>query len=73
MLFISFCIHLFFQYERSDGRIPLKYIRIISFQLLVVLEFFHAHSLIHTDIKSENVLLVDSTCIYDIVEVRIEK
>jgi serine/threonine-protein kinase len=41
----------------------------IALQLLETLEYFHAHHVIHRDLKSENVMLVESGGIADFVKV----
>ena len=41
----------------------------IALQLLETLEYFHSHHVIHRDLKSENVMLVDSSGTADFVKV----
>lgn len=47
--------------KRNDYRgFPMEIVRRISFQLVSALRFIHSCGLIHTDLKLENILLVDS-------------
>lgn len=53
----------------ENGRLdPLRAVQ-IALQLLETLEYFHGHHVIHRDLKSENVMLVESSGSTDFVKV----
>lgn len=53
----------------ENGRLdPLRAVQ-IALQLLETLEYFHGHHVIHRDLKSENVMLVESSGSMDFVKV----
>ncbi|CAK8677320.1 unnamed protein product [Clavelina lepadiformis] len=53
-----------FDYQKDNHYLPypLEQVRHMAFQLIWAVKFLHDNHITHTDLKPENVLLVDSTC-----------